>query len=235
MEKPLIKLENVKKSYFLTNKEEIPVLKWIDLKIFKKEFVVLMWESGSGKSTLLNIIWCLHWVSSWQYFFENEDISHLKDDDMLSYIRNRKMWFIFQQFHLIPKLTALENVMLPSLYLNMNNLEKENKARLILEKVWLGDKLINRPWELSWWQQQRVSIARSLMNDPEILLADEPTWALDSETSVEVMKIIMELKNDWKTIVMVTHTPLVAKYADRIIFLKDWKVEDCNYSLGEHL
>ena len=235
MEKSLIKLENVKKSYFLTNKEEIPVLKWIDLTILKKEFVVLMWESGSGKSTLLNIIWCLHWVSEWQYFFENEDISHLKDDDMLSYIRNRKMWFIFQQFHLIPKLTALENVMLPSLYLNMSTIEKENKAKLILERVWLGDKLINRPWELSGWQQQRVSIARSLMNDPEILLADEPTWALDSETSIEVMKIIMDLKNDGKTIVMVTHTPLVAKYADRIIFLKDWKVESCNYKLNEHL
>lgn len=235
MEKPLIKLENVKKSYFLTNKEEIPVLKWIDLKIFKKEFVILMWESGSGKSTLLNIIGCLHWISSGEYSFQWEDISFLKDDDMLSYIRNRKMWFIFQQFHLIPKLTALENVMLPSLYLDMTNLEKENKAKMLLEKVWLGDKLINRPWELSGWQQQRVSIARSLMNDPEILLADEPTWALDSETSVEVMKIIMDLKNDWKTIVMVTHTPLVARYADRIIFLKDWKVENCNFKLEEHL
>lgn len=235
MNNPLIRLENVKKSYFLTNKEEIPVLKWIDLSIFQKEFVVLMWESGSGKSTLLNIIWCLHWVSDWKYFFQWEDISHLQDDDMLSYIRNRKMWFIFQQFHLIPKLTALENVMLPSLYLDMSNLEKENKAKMLLEKVWLWNKFINRPWELSGWQQQRVSIARSLMNDPEILLADEPTWALDSETSGEVMKLIMDLKNDWKTIVMVTHTPLVAKYADRIIFLKDWKVENCNYALEEHL
>lgn len=233
MEHVLIKLEDVKKSYFLTNKEEIPVLKWVDLSIYKKEFVVLMWESGSGKSTLLNIIWCLHGVSDWRYLFEWEDISHLQDDDMLSYIRNRKMWFIFQQFHLIPKLTALENVMLPSLYLEMSNLEKEKRARMLLEKVWLGDKIVNRPWELSGWQQQRVSIARSLMNDPEILLADEPTGALDSETSVEVMKIIMDLKREWKTIIMVTHTSLVAKYADRIIFLKDWKVENCNYKLVE--
>ncbi|MDD2565843.1 MAG: ABC transporter ATP-binding protein [Candidatus Gracilibacteria bacterium] len=235
MEKPLIKLENVKKSYFLTNKEEIPVLKGIDLKIFKKEFVILMGESGSGKSTLLNIIGCLHGISSGEYSFQGEDISFLKDDDMLSYIRNRKMGFIFQQFHLIPKLTALENVMLPSLYLDMTNLEKENKAKMLLEKVGLGDKLINRPGELSGGQQQRVSIARSLMNDPEILLADEPTGALDSETSVEVMKIIMDLKNDGKTIVMVTHTPLVARYADRIIFLKDGKVENCNFKLEEHL
>ncbi|MDD2487710.1 MAG: ABC transporter ATP-binding protein [Candidatus Gracilibacteria bacterium] len=235
MENTLIRLENVKKSYFLTNKEEIPVLKGIDLKILKKEFVVLMGESGSGKSTLLNIIGCLHGVSSGKYEFQGEDISFLKDDDMLSYIRNRKMGFIFQQFNLIPKLTALENVMLPSLYLEMSNLEKENKAKMLLKKVGLGDKLINRPGELSGGQQQRVSIARSLMNDPEILLADEPTGALDSETSIEVMKIIMDLKNDGKTIVMVTHTPLVARYADRIIFLKDGKVENCNHKLEEHI
>lgn len=192
-----------------------------------------MGESGSGKSTLLNIIWCLHGVSDGKYFFQWEDISHLQDDDMLSYVRNRKMWFIFQQFHLIPKLTALENVMLPSLYLDMSHFEKENRAKMLLEKVWLWDKLINRPGELSGGQQQRVSIARSLMNDPEILLADEPTGALDSETSIEVMKIIMDLKNEWKTIIMVTHTSLVAKYADRIIFLKDWKVENCNHKLDE--
>ena len=192
-----------------------------------------MGESGSGKSTLLNIIWCLHGVSGWRYFFEWEDISHLQDDDMLSYIRNRKMWFIFQQFHLIPKLTALENVMLPSLYLEMSNSEKEKRAKMLLSKVWLGDKLTSRPWELSGGQQQRVSIARSLMNDPEILLADEPTGALDSETSVEVMKIIMDLKNDGKTIIIVTHTSLVAKYADRIIFLKDGKVENPNHKLLE--
>jgi ABC-type lipoprotein export system ATPase subunit len=230
----LIQLENIKKSYFLTNKEEVPVLKWINISIRKKEFVVLMGESGSGKSTLLNIIGCLHSVSSWKYFFEWEDISHLQDDDMLSYIRNRKVWFIFQQFHLISKLTALENVMLPSLYLEMNSSEKEARAKMLLEKVWLWDKLDNRPGELSGGQQQRVSIARSLMNDPEILLADEPTWALDSETSIEVMKIIMNLKNEGKTIIMVTHTPIMAKYADRIIFLKDGKVENCNYTLIEN-
>ncbi|MFA6090936.1 MAG: ABC transporter ATP-binding protein [Candidatus Gracilibacteria bacterium] len=230
----LIQLENIKKSYFLTNKEEVPVLKGINISIRKKEFVVLMGESGSGKSTLLNIIGCLHSVSSGKYFFEGEDISHLQDDDMLSYIRNRKVGFIFQQFHLISKLTALENVMLPSLYLEMNSSEKEARAKMLLEKVGLGDKLDNRPGELSGGQQQRVSIARSLMNDPEILLADEPTGALDSETSIEVMKIIMNLKNEGKTIIMVTHTPIMAKYADRIIFLKDGKVENCNYTLIEN-
>ncbi|MDP2103517.1 MAG: ABC transporter ATP-binding protein [Candidatus Gracilibacteria bacterium] len=233
MKTPLILLEEVKKSYFLTNKEEIPVLKGINVSIAKEEFVVLMGESGSGKSTLLNIIGCLHGVSDGKYFFEGEDIAHLQNDDMLSYIRNRKIGFIFQQFHLIPKLTALENVLLPSLYLKMSHAEKEKRATMLLEKVGLGDKLTNRPGELSGGQQQRVSIARSLMNDPEILLADEPTGALDSETSVEVMKIIMDLKKDGKTIVMVTHTPLVAQYADRIIFLKDGKVESCNYILDK--
>ncbi len=232
MDHPIVKFENVEKSYFLTNKQEIPVLKWINLEINRWEFVVLMWESWSWKSTLLNIIWCLHSLSNWKYFFQGEDISHLKDDSILSFIRNKKMWYIFQQFHLINKLTALENVMLPWIYLEISKIDKEKKAKRLLDKVWLNEKYNNKPWELSWWQQQRVSIARSLMNDPEILLADEPTWALDSETTIEVMNIIQELKKEWKTVIMVTHTPLVAKYADRIIFLKDWKVENCNYKLN---
>lgn len=232
MKEILIELKDIKKSYFLTNKEEISVLKWINLSIYKKEFVVLMGESGSGKSTLLNILGFLHGLTSGQYFFEWEDISSLQNQDMLAYIRNRKIGFIFQQFNLIPKLTAYENVLLPSLYLPMSALEKEKRTKMLLEKVWLGNKMENRPGELSGWQQQRVSIARSLMNDPDILLADEPTWALDSETSIEVMNLIMNLKKEGKTIIMVTHTPLVAKYADRIIFLKDGKVENCNYTLS---
>ncbi len=230
-EKIIVKFEEVKKSYFLTNGVEVPVLKWINLEINSWEFVVLMWESGSGKSTLLNIIWCLHSLSDGKYFFENEDISHLKDDEMLSYIRNKKMWFIFQQFHLIPKLTALENVILPGIYLDSPQKEKIQKAKSLLERVWLWTKYASKPWELSGWQQQRVSIARSLMNNPEVLLADEPTGALDSQTTEEVMNLITELKQEWKTIIMVTHTPFVAKYADRIIFLKDWKVENCDYKL----
>ncbi len=229
--KIIVKFEDVKKSYFLTNWVEIPVLKWINLDIQAWEFVVLMWESGSWKSTLLNIIWCLHSISNWKYFFENEDISHLKDEKVLSYIRNRKMWFIFQQFHLISKLTALENVLLPWLYLNLTKKEKEERAKYLLKKVWLDGKFDNKPGELSGGQQQRVSIARSLMNDPEILLADEPTWALDSQTMIEIMELIQEFKNEWKTIIMVTHTPLVAKYADRIIFLKDGVVLDYDYKL----
>lgn len=233
MQTPIIKMNDIKKSYFLTNWIEIPVLKWINLKIQSWEFVTLMWESGSWKSTLLNIIWFLHHSTWWDYIFEWENVSDFKDDDILSYIRNKKIWFIFQQFHLIPKLTALENVLFPWLYLNKTKQEKHQIWFNLLKKVGLEEKINAYPWELSGWQQQRVSIARSLMNDPEIILADEPTWALDSATTVEIMDLMIDLKKQWKTIVMVTHTSLVAKNSDRIIFLKDWKVLDCNYKLKE--
>jgi putative ABC transport system ATP-binding protein len=231
MQKSIVKMLDIKKSYYLTNWVEIQVLKWVNLEIKSGEFVTLMWESGSWKSTLLNIIWFLHHSTGWQYIFEEEDVSEFKNDDILSFIRNKKIWFIFQQFHLIPKLSALENVILPWLYQNKTQKEKEQIAIDLLDKVWLKNKTHSLPWELSWWQQQRVSIARSIMNNPEIILADEPTWALDSATTVEIMNLMMELKKSWKTIIMVTHTPLVAKYSDRIIFLKDWKVLDCDYKL----
>jgi putative ABC transport system ATP-binding protein len=230
-ENTIIEFKEVKKSYFLTNWIEIPVLKWINLEVKTGEFISLMWESWSWKSTLLNIIWCLHYLTSWKYFFNMEDISHLKDENILSYIRNKKIWFIFQQFNLIPKLTALENVLLPWLYLEKNQNEKIDIALNLLKKVWLKNKANSLPWELSWWQQQRISIARAMMNNPEIILADEPTWALDSNTAIEIMELMTELKNEWKSIIMVTHTPLVAKYSDRIIFLKDWKVIDSDYKL----
>lgn len=227
----IIKLNDVHKSYFLDNWEEIKVLKWINLEIKKWEFVALMWESWWWKSTLLNIIACLHPLTSWEYHLEWDNIGEVKDEDILAFIRNKKMWFIFQQFNLLPRLSALQNVALPAIYFWTSEIDREEKARWLLKKVWLEDKLVNRPWELSWWQQQRVSIARSLINNPEILLADEPTWALDTVTTKEVIELIKSLKDDWKTIVMVTHTPEVAKAADRIIFLKDGKVIDCDYKL----
>lgn len=228
----VIEMKNLCKSYYLENGIEIPVLKWIDLNIHKNEFVAIMWESWSGKSTLLNIIWFLHALTSWEYFLEWDDISHVKDDETLSFIRNKKIWFIFQQFYLLPRLNSIENVWLPAVFLWTSSKIRNNKSIELLEKVWLWEKIYSRPWELSWWQQQRVAIARSLINDPEILLADEPTWNLDSSTTKEVMDLIVELKNQWKTIVMVTHTKEVAHFADRIIFLKDWKVLDENYKLN---
>ncbi len=233
MEKTVIKLKNVYKSYYLSNNEEISVLNGINFEIKQGEFVAIMGESWWWKSTLLNILWCWHPLSSWEYFLENEDIGHIKDDFTLAYIRNQKMWFVFQSFNLLWKLSALKNVALPSLYKWLTKREREEKASLLLDQVWLPDRKNHKPSELSWWQQQRVSIARSLINNPEIILADEPTWALDSKTWIEIMDIFIDLKkNQNKTIIMVTHTADVAKYADRIIFLKDWKVVSDNYKLA---
>lgn len=229
----IIKMQDVHKSYYLDNKEEIEVLKWINLEIYKWEFVALMWESWWWKSTLLNIIWCLHPLNSWKYFLEWDDIWSIKDQNILAFIRNKKMWFIFQQFNLLSKLSALENVELPAIYYWTDQKQRLEKSKKLLETVWLGEKLKNKPWELSGWQQQRVSIARSLVNDPEILLADEPTWALDTTTTHEVIELIKSLKEQGKTIVMVTHTPEVAKVADRIIFLEDGKVINCDYKIEE--
>ncbi|MDD3145583.1 MAG: ABC transporter ATP-binding protein [Candidatus Gracilibacteria bacterium] len=233
MQEFIIKINDIHKSYYLTNGVEIPVLKGVDLKIKKGEFVTLMGESGSGKSTLLNIIGFLHHSTGGNYFFEGEDVSIFTNDDILSFIRNRKIGFIFQQFYLISKLTALENVLLPGLYLDKTSSDKIKIATDLLIQVGLGNKLHSYPGELSGGQQQRVSIARSLMNDPEIILADEPTGALDSITAVEIMDLMIGLKKKGKTIIMVTHTPLVAKYSDRVIFLKDGKVTDCDYKLKE--
>lgn len=228
---PLIQLSKVKKSYYLSTGEEIPVLKGIDLQIHKGEFVALMGESGGGKSTLLNSIGCLHFISAGKYILEGEDISSVQDDSTLAFIRNKKMGFIFQSFHLIGKLNALQNVALPGFYAGISQKKREEKAKKILESVGLADRIFHKPSELSGGQQQRVSIARALMNDPEILLADEPTGALDSNTGKEVMEIFLDLKKQEKTIIMVTHTPEVAQFADRIIFLRDGLVVDQNFQL----
>lgn len=226
-----IKLENVKKSYYLSNGEEIPVLKGIDLEIEKGEFVALMGESGGGKTTLLNIIGCLHPLTEGKYLLGGEDISQVRDDYTLAFIRNKKMGFIFQQFNLMTKTTALRNVALPALYAGQSRVDRETKAKLLLESVGLGDRLYHKPTELSGGQQQRVAISRALINDPDIILADEPTGALDSKSGLEVMEIFKGIKKKGQTIVMVTHTAEVAKYADRIIYLRDGRVVDHDYRL----
>ncbi len=221
----IIKLSDIKKDFYLETWEEINVLKWVDLEIKSWEFVALMWESWSGKSTVLNVIWCLFKATTWKYILDWEDISELDDDEMLSYIRNKKMWFIFQQFHLISNFSALENVAIPWIYLWISREQRIKKAKDLLIKLWLKDKINSKPWELSGWQQQRVAIARALINNPEILLADEPTWALDTKTSIEIMELLKDLNNAWLTIIMVTHSMHTAEYADRIIYLEDWKVK----------
>ena len=227
----VIKMVDVHKSYYLANGEEVKVLRGIDLEIRKGEFVALMGESGGGKTTLLNIIGCLHPLSSGKYFLEGENIGDVRDDFTLAFIRNKKMGFIFQQFNLLSRLTALKNVALPSLYAGIKLPEREKGAKQLLEEIGLGDRIDHKPTELSGGQQQRVAIARSLMNDPEIILADEPTGALDSKNGLEVMDIFEKLADKKKTIVMVTHTAEVAKHADRIIYMRDGKILDQNYKL----
>lgn len=229
--KNIIRMENARKSYYLANGEEIPVLRGLDVSIEEGEFVAIMGESGGGKTTLLNIIGCLHPLTDGKYFFNGEDIGEVKDDFTLAFIRNKKIGFIFQQFNLLSRLTALQNVCLPAIYAGKSRAEREERAKQILESVGLGDRIGHKPTELSGGQQQRVAIARALMNEPEIILADEPTGALDSKSGTEIMQIFMELKRGGKTIVMVTHTPEVAKYADRIVYVRDGKVVDNDYKL----
>ena len=226
-----IKLENVYKSYYLANGEEIPVLKGIDLEIKKGEFVAIMGESGGGKTTLLNVIGCLHPLSKGKYFLDGENIGSVKDDFTLAFIRNKKMGFIFQQFNLFSRFSALENVALPALYAGMPATEREKKASTLLKSVGMTERARHKPTELSGGQQQRVAICRALVNDPEIILADEPTGALDSKSGLEVMDIFTNFKKQGRTVVMVTHTAEVAKYADRIIYLRDGQVLSENYKL----
>jgi len=221
----------VRKSYFLANGEEVPVLHGINLEIQKGEFVAIMGESGGGKSTLMNIIGCLHSVSSGQYFLEGEEISVAKDDFTLAFIRNQKMGFIFQQFNLLSKLTALKNVALPAVYIGMKREEREARALELLKSMGMESRVHHKPTELSGGQQQRVSIARSLMNDPEIILADEPTGSLDTHTGKEVMDLFYDFKKRGKTVIMVTHDRNVANHADRVIFLRDGRVLHHNHKL----
>jgi putative ABC transport system ATP-binding protein len=227
----VIKLVDARKSYYLGNGEEIPVLNGINLEIRRGEFVAIMGESGCGKTTLLNIIGCLHPLTAGAYFLEGEDIGGVRDDYTLAYIRNKKMGFIFQQFNLFTRLSALKNVELPALYAGCARIEREQKAKALLHVVGLEKRLHHRPTELSGGQQQRVAIARALVNDPEIILADEPTGALDSKSGLEVMDIFCDFKKQGRTVVMVTHTTEVAKYADRIIYLRDGVVLDDDYKL----
>lgn len=233
-EKSTIQLKNVHKSYYLSNDEEIRVLNGINLNIKQGEFVALMGESGCGKTTLLNIIGCLHPLSDGEYFLSGENIGEVRDDYTLAFIRNKKMGFIFQQFNLFSRLTALKNIALPALYAGEEKNSREEKAIKLMKSVNIEDRANHKPTELSGGQQQRVSICRSLINDPDIILADEPTGALDSKSGIEIMKIFMNLKKRDKTIIMVTHTAEVAKYADRIIFIEDGKIMDNNYKLASN-
>jgi putative ABC transport system ATP-binding protein len=215
----MIELSGITKTYHLGD-VEVPVLKGIDLCIDTGEYVAIMGASGSGKSTLMNIIGCLDRPTTGQFRLENHDITTMSRTE-LSHVRNRRIGFVFQQFNLLHRATALENVMLPMVYAGIEKSLREERAIQALTKVKLGDRLHNRPNQLSGGQQQRVAIARALVNQPALILADEPTGALDSKTSQEVMDLITDLNRQGITIVIVTHELEVAAQTYRVIHVQD--------------
>lgn len=223
MAQGIIHLEGIRKSYFM-GKNELEVLKGVSLDIFKNEYVALMGPSGSGKSTLMNILGCLDTPSGGRYILNQHDVSKMQDNE-LAEIRNREIGFVFQQFNLLPRLTALENVALPLVYAGMGKKLRNEKALHVLDLVNLTDRSHHKPNELSGGQCQRVAIARALVNDPSIILADEPTGNLDSKTSYEIMDIFGKIHTGGNTVVLVTHEEDIAGHAHRVIRLRDGVIE----------
>lgn len=212
-------LEGLTKT-FKVAEQEVNVLKGINLKIKKGEFVAIMGPSGSGKTTLMNIIGCLDTPTSGSYILAGKEVAHLTDDE-LSIIRNEHIGFIFQSFFLLPYATVLENVLLPTLYIEKSSIDFKKRAKELLKIVGLEDKMKYKPNQLSGGQQQRVAVARALINDPDLLLADEPTGQLDSKTSVEIMNLLKEMNSKGKTVILITHDQNIASYAHRIITIVD--------------
>lgn len=223
MSKPLIKISNIKRDFVLGN-EIVYVLKGIDLEINKGEYVALMGPSGSGKSTLMNLLGCLDTPTSGTYILNGKDVSLMHDDD-LAEIRNKEIGFVFQTFNLLPRTTALDNVALPMIYAGYSKSERRARASKVLAQVGLDDRMDHQPNQLSGGQRQRVAIARALVNQPSIILADEPTGNLDSKTSEEIMVLLEEIHKNGNTIIVVTHEEEIAAHAKRIIRLRDGMVE----------
>ncbi|MEY4278381.1 MAG: hypothetical protein RL377_385 [Bacteroidota bacterium] len=219
----VIQLRDIQKSYFMAN-QAIPVLKGINLDINRNEYVALMGPSGSGKSTLMNILGCLDSPTSGMYSLNGHDVSKMTDDELAG-IRNIEIGFVFQQFNLLPRLSAAENVALPLVYAGISKKERIDRAMVALEKVGLAERSHHKSNELSGGQIQRVAIARALVNNPSILLADEPTGNLDSKTSVEVMELFGKIQAAGNTVVLVTHEEDIAQYAHRVVRLRDGLIE----------
>ena len=209
---------------FPLGSQVVKVLKGIDLDIGKNEYVALMGPSGSGKSTLMNLLGCLDTPTSGEYWLNGKDVSKLNDNE-LAEIRNKEIGFIFQTFNLLPRSTALENVMMPLVYAGINSKDRKERAEEVLTQVGLGDRMDHRPNQLSGGQRQRVAVARALVNHPSIILADEPTGNLDSKTTYEIMTLIEDIHKAGNTVILVTHEEDIARHSKRIIRLRDGQVE----------
>ena len=220
---PIIELSNIKKEYKIGT-EEIHALSGVSLNIYKNEYVALMGPSGSGKSTLMNMLGCLDSPTSGEYILNNLAVAKMTDNE-LAEVRNKQIGFVFQTFNLLPRSSTLENVMLPLIYAGIEKSKRIEMAKNVLEQVGLGNRMTHKPNELSGGQRQRVAIARALVNNPAIILADEPTGNLDSKTSVEIMGLFEEIHKNGNTIILVTHEEDIAMHAHRIVRLKDGIVE----------
>ncbi len=227
----IISIKDLSRSYVM-GQEVIQALKGVSLEISKNEYVALMGPSGSGKSTLMNLLGCLDSPSSGQYWLNDNLVSQMTDSE-LAEVRNKLIGFVFQTFNLLPRMSALENVALPLVYAGKSRQERMDKAAEVLEVVGLGDRMTHKPNELSGGQRQRVAIARALVNDPAIILADEPTGNLDTKTSIEIMSIFEKIHASGNTVILVTHEPDIAEHAHRIIRLRDGLLE--TDLLNEHV
>ena len=223
---PIIELSNIKKEYKIGT-EEIHALSGVSLSIFKNEYVALMGPSGSGKSTLMNMLGCLDSPTSGEYILNNLAVAKMSDNE-LAEVRNKQIGFVFQTFNLLPRSTTLENLMLPLIYAGIEKTKRIEMAKNVLEQVGLANRMSHKPNELSGGQRQRVAIARALVNNPAIILADEPTGNLDSKTSVEIMGLLEDIHKKGNTIILVTHEEDIALHAHRIVRLKDGLVESDN-------
>ncbi len=219
----IIQLKNIAKAYKIGT-ETIHALRDVSLEIYKNEFVALMGPSGSGKSTLMNMLGCLDSPTSGEYILNGISVSQMLDNQ-LAEVRNKEIGFVFQSFNLLPRSTALDNVMLPLVYAGFNKADRLQRGKEVMEQVGLKDRMLHKPNELSGGQRQRVAIARALVNHPAIILADEPTGNLDSKTSIEIMALLEEIHKQGNTIILVTHEEDIAQHAHRIVRLKDGIVE----------
>jgi len=224
MENKLIQLKDISKIYKIGGTIEVPALMSVTVDIEKNEYVAIMGPSGSGKSTLMNIIGCLDTPTRGMYILNNQDVSTM-EDDQLAEVRNKEIGFVFQTFNLLPRYNALDNVQLPLIYAGSSKAERMERSLQVIEHVGLTDRMHHKPNELSGGQRQRVAVARALVGHPSIILADEPTGNLDSKTSIDIMRLFSEIHRNGNTIVLVTHEEDIARYAHRIIRLRDGYVE----------